>query len=116
MLFERGGIVVIKNGRYTGHKAVITSVGEDIIRVIGVSKVPKPIKEEMTERAKARRNRMHVFVKDINPKHLIFTRYTTEIDVNVEGERKEVKANVMELFKKFLAEGSNQWLLTKLKF
>lgn len=115
MLFEKGVIVIIKNGRYTGHKAVVTSVNEDRVRVIGVSKVPRPVTEEMTERAKARRNKMHVFVKDMNPKHLIFTRYTTEIDVNVDCEKKEARANVMELYKKFISEGSNKWLLTKLK-
>lgn len=121
MLASQGRIVIFQRGRYTGAKAVIVSASPNAILVVGASKVPRPVFEGMTDRAKERRSKMQVFVKSVNPKHLIYTRYTSDIkigfEISVENleKKKECVKKVEEVLRKAMKSENNAWLFTKLK-
>lgn len=120
MLAEQGRIVIFQRGRYTGHKAIIINSTPTSILVVGASKVPKPINEHMTERAKKRRSKMQAFIKVMNPKHLIFTRYTSnielgfEIDASSQESKKTFVKKVEDVLRKAMDEKNNEWLFKKL--
>lgn len=121
MLAEQGRIVILQRGRYTGHKAIVVSSTPTSVLVVGASKTPREITDDMTDRAKERRSKMQTFIKNMNPKHLLYTRYTSDIkmgfkiDTKTVEKKKECEKKVEDVFRKEMKKPNNEWLFTKLK-
>merc|ERR1719236_19894 len=82
---KSGKVVIILQGKYAGKKAVIIKTPQppggkkstfSSVVVVGLSKAPTPLKKNMSQKQKDRATAMRPFVKLINTKHIMPTRYT----------------------------------------
>ncbi|KAE8792708.1 60S ribosomal protein L27-3 [Hordeum vulgare] len=129
-----GKAVILLQGRYTGKKAVIVRVFEEVTRdrpyghclVAGQAKYPKKVIPKDSAKKAAKKSRSKVFLKLLNITHLMPTRYTLDIDrkevvsgapdsLTTKGKKltaaKSAKAKLEERFK----TGKNRWFFTKLR-
>ncbi|CAN0890711.1 60S ribosomal protein L27-3 [Linum grandiflorum] len=103
------------------NKAVIVLQG----RYAGIKKYPGKVIRKDSAKKTAKKSRVKCFVKLVNYRHLMPTRYTLDVDlkdaVSLESlaskEKKvaackEAKAKLEERFK----TGKNRWFFTKLRF
>ena len=75
--------VIVLNGRYAGCKAVIVKNFDDgmpghshgCALVVGISKYPRRVTAKMTAKQISRRSRVKPFIKVLNYKHMMPTRY-----------------------------------------
>ncbi|OQS54858.1 rpl27a [Ecytonucleospora hepatopenaei] len=89
MIFEKNMIVVMTKGRMASKKAVVLSViDESYVIVAGINRIPYKVKEHMAEWQKKKAEKFLTFVKRVNVKHLIATRYVLETSLPniVEGK------------------------------
>ncbi|KAL3742539.1 60S ribosomal protein L27 [Eucalyptus grandis] len=128
-----GKAVIVLQGRYAGRKAVIIRNFDDGTRdrpyghclVAGIKKYPsKVIKKDSTKKT-GKKSRVKTFVKLVNYRHLMPTRYTLDVDlkdvVNPDClQSKDKKVTAAKETKKRLEErfktGKNRWFFTKLRF
>ncbi|CAI0440012.1 unnamed protein product [Linum tenue] len=125
--------VIVLQGRYAGKKAVIVKSFDDGTRdrayghclVAGIKKYPAKVVRKDSAKKTAKKSRVKCFVKLVNYRHLMPTRYTLDVDLkdivtpDVLQTRdkkiaaaKETKARFEERFK----SGKNRWFFTKLRF
>lgn len=80
---KSGKVVIVLNGRYAGHKAVIVRNHDDGTPerpyghavIAGVARYPRRVARHMSNRKIAARSRIRAFVKVVNFNHLMPTRY-----------------------------------------
>ncbi|EJW04092.1 hypothetical protein EDEG_01614 [Edhazardia aedis USNM 41457] len=127
MLIQPNKIVIISRGRLAGTKAVILSHSpkDNSIVVCGVSKYPKKTNKKLNEYIRKKREAMITFVKKINIKHVIVTRYKSNmdfknIDTNKVFEDKLLKKDALKrvktVFKSEMKKDKCAWLFSKLVF
>lgn len=129
MLLEKEKVVLLSKGRYAGCKGVIVDdieKGEryEYVTVIGLAKVPSPVTENMTERQKKRRESIRCFVKRMNIRHLMATKYTMEnvfdkielTDVTDMSEKVELLREAEKLFKAAYVNNPTHWVFKKQVF
>ncbi|KAH9387188.1 large subunit ribosomal protein L27e [Nematocida major] len=126
MLLEKEKVVLLSKGRYAGCKGVILDdlkKGDkyEYVTVVGISKAPRPVTENMTERQKNRRESMKCFVKRMNVRHIMATKYTMEnvfdkleiVDVTDMSEKVEMLREAERLFKGAYANNPSHWIFKK---
>ncbi|CAN1259901.1 60S ribosomal protein L27-2 [Linum perenne] len=129
--------VIVLQGRYAGRKAVIVKNFDDGTKdrgyghclVAGIKKYPAKVIKKDSAKKIAKKSRVKCFVKVVNYRHLMPTRYTLDVDLKEVLKEvvtpdvlqtkdkkvtaaKEVKAKLEERFK----TGKNRWFFTKLRF
>lgn len=128
---EVGKIVILLNGRYAGHKAVIVKAIESSkerpyphLVVAGVDRAPLRVVRGMSKRTIAKRTRVKPFVKVVNMTHVMPTRFKMDIDlrgvVNASAlepaRRRFAKRKVRTEFEARHRAGKNDWFFSKLRF
>jgi len=126
MIFQPNMIVIIKNGRLAGKKAVVLKeLNENTLIVAGVNRIPKESKDHMAPWEKRKNEKFLTFVKKIGIKHVLATRYKADIGLdrmsNVEEvesveKKQNLNKNAGEILKKAFEENKAKWLFTALKF
>ena len=125
--------VVLLQGRFAGHKAVIVRNFDDGNRdrpyghclVAGLAKYPKKVIRKDSAKKTAKKSRVKAFLKVVNYSHIMPTRYTLDVDLKdiVSADAlqsrdkkvtaaKETKARFEDRFK----SGKNRWFFSKLRF
>ena len=129
--------MIVLQGRFAGHKGVIVETFDEGTEsrkyshalVVGVDRYPLTVSRAMGRRKIAKRSRVKPFVKAINVKHLMPTRYSLDVKLNdVLGEeaikagsvekgkrsvvRKAIKARLEDRY----VSGKNKWFFSKLRF
>lgn len=127
-----GRVVLMTNGRYAGHKAVIVSSQDAKTKerkygsavVAGIKKYPKRVVRGMSKRRIARRSHVGVFLRVVNQKHFFATRYNMDLSKELRGRLSVAdaarKKKGLGLLKKYFQAkhnaNSNRWFFTKLRF
>ncbi|KAF8032171.1 hypothetical protein BT93_D1182 [Corymbia citriodora subsp. variegata] len=128
-----GKAVIVLQGRYAGRKAVIIRNFDDGTRdrpyghclVAGIKKYPSKVIKKDSAKKTNKKSRVKTFVKLVNYRHLMPTRYTLDVDLKdvitpdcIQSKdkkvtaAKETKKRLEERFK----TGKNRWFFTKLRF
>jgi ribosomal protein L14E/L6E/L27E len=130
-MFEEHTVVILMKGRHAGCKAVVlkTPPEEKYIRVAGIDKYPKKVKEGMAEKQKKKAGGMSVFIKKINPMHALITRYKADVGLGKVDHagafddpvvRKktlnEVRKIMEDAYTLSVSNGESHFLFRKLKF
>mmetsp|Transcript_40669 Transcript_40669/g.68040 ORF Transcript_40669/g.68040 Transcript_40669/m.68040 type:complete len:147 (+) Transcript_40669:282-722(+) len=137
-----GKIVILLQGRFAGKKAIIVSTSNGSRErpfghalVAGIERTPLKVTKGMSEKKVLKRSKCKPFVKFVNLRHVMPTRYQVDIDVKsivkaadmkpdpdlAFPARKAMKKALKELFnKRYLAKpGSNagiSFFYQKLRF
>ncbi|KAI5170753.1 large subunit ribosomal protein L27e [Nematocida sp. LUAm3] len=127
-MLTKDEVVLLTKGRYAGMKAVIVEEisehnGRTVVTVVGLEKVPRPITEDMTERQKKKHGSMRGFIKKMNIRHILATRYTMENvfekleikDLTDTSERTVMRKEVEKCFKNAYANNSEHWVFKRQK-
>ncbi|EPS70266.1 hypothetical protein M569_04494 [Genlisea aurea] len=125
--------VILLQGRFAGHKAVIVKNYDDGTRdrpyghclVAGVAKYPGKVIRKDSAKKQAKKSRVKAFIKVVNYNHIMPTRYTLDVDLRevlspdalVTRDKKvtaskEIKKRFEDRFK----TGKNRWFFSKLRF
>ncbi|KAG8386607.1 hypothetical protein BUALT_Bualt03G0166000 [Buddleja alternifolia] len=125
--------VILLQGRFAGHKAVIVKNFDDGTRdrayghclVAGVAKYPSKVIRKDSAKKQAKKSRVKAFIKVVNYNHIMPTRYTLDVDLKevvsadalVSRDKKvtackEIKGKFEERFK----TGKNRWFFSKLRY
>lgn len=125
-MFGKEEAVLIIKGRHAGKKAVIiddiaSSKGRKVVTIAGLEKTPTPITEDMTAKQKKGKSTLRAFVKTMNIRHIIATRYTMENvfngleirDLSEVSERVEMVQEVEAMFKKAYEANPTHWVFKK---
>ncbi|WUR02431.1 ribosomal protein eL27 [Vairimorpha necatrix] len=125
MLFIPNMIVIPTAGKFAGKKAVVVkNLDNRNVLIAGVQRLPKESEDYMSKVEKRKNDRFLSFVKKVNVRHLMATRYKADIglgeadyskidDLNI---KKEVRNKVVEIMKKAQESGKAKFLFTELKF
>ncbi|KAI5192777.1 large subunit ribosomal protein L27e [Nematocida minor] len=126
MMLGKEKVVLLAKGKYAGCKAVIVDEmkkGEcfEYVTIIGLAKAPMPVAENMTERQKKRKESIKCFVKRMNIRHLMATKYAMEnvfdkielTDVTDMSEKVELLREAEKLFKAAYVNNPNHWVFKK---
>lgn len=125
MLFIPNMIVIPTSGKFAGKKAVvIKNIDERTCLIAGVQKIPKKSEDYLSKEEKRKNDRFLSFVKKINVRHLMATRYKADIglgevdynNISDVNSKKEVRNKVVEVLKKAQENGKAKFLFTELKF
>lgn len=137
-----GKVVVVISGRFAGCKAVIVRNYDDGTSdrpyghalVAGVSRYPRKVTRDMSEKLVEKRSRLKPFVKVINYSHLMPTRYALDLAEELKKRvpaaecvggasaaesakaRLRARSRVKQLFQERYMAGKNRWFFTKLRF
>jgi large subunit ribosomal protein L27e len=88
-ILKPGKVVVILSGKYAGKKAIVVKVLEEGSRerefghvlVAGISGNPKKVTKSMSKKKILARSKVKPFVKYVNFRHIMPTRYSADIDL-----------------------------------
>jgi large subunit ribosomal protein L27e len=127
-----GRVVLMTNGRYAGHKAVIVQSQDAKTKerkygtalVAGIKKYPKRVVRGMSKRRIQRRSRVGVFLRIVNQKHFFATRYNMDLSKELRGRlsvadtaRKTKSRRLLQkVFQARHNDNSNRWFFQKLRF
>mmetsp|Transcript_19401 Transcript_19401/g.47429 ORF Transcript_19401/g.47429 Transcript_19401/m.47429 type:complete len:145 (-) Transcript_19401:205-639(-) len=135
-----GKVVILLQGRFAGKKAIIVKTFDGSKErkfghalVAGIERAPLKVTKSMDQKKILKRSKCKPFVKFVNLRHVMPTRYQVDIDVGSvlkaahmapdakSTARKEAKTKLKELFnKRYLAKpGSNpgiKFFYEKLRF
>eukprot|EP00465_Bigelowiella_longifila_P013104 CAMPEP_0185262194 /NCGR_PEP_ID=MMETSP1359-20130426/10405_1 /TAXON_ID=552665 /ORGANISM="Bigelowiella longifila, Strain CCMP242" /LENGTH=143 /DNA_ID=CAMNT_0027849055 /DNA_START=169 /DNA_END=600 /DNA_ORIENTATION=+ len=134
-----GKIVILLQGRFAGKKAIIVKTFDGSRErqfghalVAGIERAPLKVTKGMSEKKVLKRSKCKPFVKFVNLRHVMPTRYQVDIDVksvvkaadmgpDAKTSRKDIKKGLKDLFnKRYLAKpGSNagiKFFYEKLRF
>lgn len=125
MLFIPNMIVIPTAGKFAGKKAVvIKNIDDRICLIAGVQRLPKESEDYMSKVEKKKNDRFLSFVKKVNVRHLMATRYKADIglsevdysQISNINSKKEVRNKVVDIMKKAQENGKAKFLFTELKF
>ena len=125
--------VIVLQGRYAGRKAVIIRAFDDGTRdrayghclVAGIKKYPAKVIRKDSSKKTAKKSRVKAFIKLVNYRHLMPTRYTLDVDLkdvvtidSLQSKDKKVTAakETKKRFEERFKTGKNRWFFTKLRF
>ena len=127
-----GKVVIMTNGKYAGKKAVIVQNSDTKTKerkyghsvVAGIKKYPKKVIRGMSKRRIERRSKVGSFLRVVNHKHFLPTRYNLDLSkelrgkINISDATKKAAAKklVSRLFQARYNSGSNRWFFQKLRF
>ena len=127
-----GKVVIMTSGRYAGKKAVIVQNSDSKTKervyshalLAGIKKYPKKVVRGMSKRRIARRSRVGIFLRPVNHKHFLPTRYNMDLSKELRGKinvsdaskKSASKKLVQKLFQARYNSGSNRWFFQKLRF
>eukprot|EP00658_Telonema_sp_P-2_P055247 TRINITY_DN4392_c0_g1_i11.p1 TRINITY_DN4392_c0_g1~~TRINITY_DN4392_c0_g1_i11.p1 ORF type:complete len:163 (+),score=62.43 TRINITY_DN4392_c0_g1_i11:170-658(+) len=127
-----GKVVIMTSGRYAGKKCVIVQntdmknkerpYGHAL--VAGVKKYPKKVVRGMSKRSIARRSQVGVFLRVVNQKHFLPTRYNMDLSKELRGKinvsdaskKAESKKLCRKAFQARYNAGTNRWFFNRLRF
>ncbi|RHW67891.1 KOW motif/Ribosomal L27e protein family [Trypanosoma brucei equiperdum] len=127
-----GKVVIMTSGRYAGKKAVIVQntdtrnkerpYGHSLLA--GIKKYPRKVVRGMSKRSITRRSQVGVFLRVVNHKHFLPTRYNMDLSrelrgrINVSDTSKKAKSKqlVKRLFQARYNAGNNRWFFQRLRF
>ncbi|KAG0440480.1 60S ribosomal protein L27-3 [Dictyocoela muelleri] len=108
-LFKKNMCVILTRGRFANRKAIVvnTNADEKRVTVIGI------------ENYKSKNNKLKLFIKKMNPMHLIATSFMTELPINTDDIKLNSPATKKESIKKlesvFISKKEEEpWLFKKL--
>lgn len=126
MIFKQNMIVLITNGRLAGKKAVIVKeLGSDMLLVAGITRIPSESADFLPTWQKRRNEKFVSFIKKINTKHVLATRYKSEIgldklsvDESLDNitSRATLNTEANKILKNAFDAKKSKWLFTQLKF
>lgn len=126
MIFKQNMIVLITNGRLAGKKAVIVKELEnDMLVVAGISRTPSESADFLPSWQKRRNEKFVSFIKKINTKHVLATRYKADVgldmltvDESLENINTKTTLNTEanKILKSAFEAKKAKWLFTQLKF
>lgn len=126
MLFKPNMIVVLTKGRLAGKKAVvIKNLENNMVVVSGIARIPVESPEYVPAWQKRKNEKFITFIKKINIRHILATRYKADIglsELNVEGSiedltaRSKLNSQANGLLKSALESKKAKWLFTSLNF
>ncbi|CAG8826048.1 2085_t:CDS:1 [Cetraspora pellucida] len=129
-----GKVAIILSGPFAGKKVVIVKNVDDGTKerqyahaiVAGIERYPLKVTKRMSQKRVVKRSRIKPFIKVINYKHLMPTRYTFELEdikqiVNQEcfkepSQRVTAKKAVKKALQDRYKAGKNAWFFAKLRF
>uniref|UniRef100_A0A0A9YV61 60S ribosomal protein L27 n=1 Tax=Lygus hesperus TaxID=30085 RepID=A0A0A9YV61_LYGHE len=127
-----GKVVILTAGRYAGHKAVIlqnSDVGSKErpygrALLAGIKKHPKKVVRGMSKQRITRRSQVGIFLRVVNHKHFLPTRYNVDFSkelrgkINIADAPKRAKSRrlIKRLFQARYNAGSNAWFFQRLRF
>ena len=129
---KAGRVVLMTNGRYAGHKAVIVQAQDAKTKerkyghalVAGVKKYPKRVVRGMSKRRIQRRSHVGVFLRVVNQRHFFATRYNMDLSKELRGRLSVADANrkaksaklLQKVFQARHNANSNRWFFNRLRF
>lgn len=127
MIFKPNMIVVLTKGRLAGKKAVVLKeAGENMILIAGVSRTPTESPDYLPNWQKRRNEKFVTFVKKVNIKHVLATRYKADVglsELDIEGGalediniRATVNSQANRILKGAFENSKARWLFSALKF
>jgi len=127
-----GKVVIVLQGRFAGRKAVVVQTNDNGTKdrkyshavLVGVSKYPRRVNKRMGKKTIAQRSRVKPFVRVVNQKHFLPTRYNMEIAAELKGKinlsdeaaRKETRSQARKLLEERYKSGRNTWFFQSLRF
>ncbi|XP_018024039.1 60S ribosomal protein L27 [Hyalella azteca] len=134
-VYKSGRVVIVLSGCYAGKKAlVIKNMDEgssdrsyEHALIAGIARYPRPVSRRMRPKVIERRCRIKPFVKLINLKHLMPTRYSVS-DIPIEKsivtkdcikdptKKRKARLHVKNVFEERYKSGKNRWFFEKLHF
>ena len=127
-----GRVVLMTNGRFAGRKAVVVQCQDQKTKerkyghalVAGVKKYPKKVVRGMSKRSIARRSQVGVFLRVVNQKHFLPTRYNMDLSKELRGKinvsdaskKAESKKLCRKAFQARYNAGTNRWFFNRLRF
>nr|BAN20680.1 ribosomal protein L27 [Riptortus pedestris] len=127
-----GKVVILTAGRYAGHKAVILQNSDTGSKerpygralLAGIKKYPKKVIRGMSKQRIARRSQVGIFLRIVNHKHFLPTRYNVDFSKELRGKinvadaskRSKSRRLVKRLFQARYNAGSNAWFFQRLRF
>ena len=127
-----GKVVIVTSGRYAGKKAVVVQNTDSKSKerpyghslVAGIKKYPKKVVRGMSKRTIVRRTQVGVFLRVVNHKHFLPTRYNMDLSKELRGKinvsdaskKSEAKKLVKKVFQARFNSGSNRWFFQRLRF
>ncbi|KAM0686763.1 hypothetical protein COBT_002007 [Conglomerata obtusa] len=103
MLLKENQLVIILNGRFTGKKGIVLNVSDESVTTAIIT-------------PSTRRTKLKVNIRNMNPKHLIITRYVTDLVVDKVDDKKQQAELVINGMAKLKEVGKGSWLYSKIKF
>lgn len=126
MLFKPNMIVVITKGCLAGKKAVvIKNLENNMLLVAGIGRTPIQSEDYLPNWQKRRNEKFVSFIKKINIKHVLATRYKADVgltNLDVEGAtdsltaKSALNAQANAILKDAYASKKAKWLFTTLSF
>ena len=129
---KAGKVVIMTSGRYAGKKCVIVQNSDNKNKerpyghalVAGVKKYPKKVVRGMSKRSIARRSQVGVFLRVVNQKHFLPTRYNMDLSKELRGKinvsdaskKSESKKLCQKAFQARYNAGTNRWFFNRLRF
>jgi len=127
-----GKVVIVTSGRFAGKKAVLVQNTDTKSKerpyghslVAGIKKYPKKVIRGMSKRTIARRSQVGIFLRVVNHKHFLPTRYNMDLSKELRGKinvsdaskKAEAKKLVKKVFQARYNTGSNRWFFQRLRF
>lgn len=126
MIFKPNMIVVLTKGRLAGRKAVVVEAeNSNTLLIAGINRIPKESPDYLANWEKRKNAKFLTFVKRINTKHVLATRYRAEIgltDLQIDGPltdinvKSTIKTQANSILKSAFESKKAKWLFTTLKF
>jgi len=128
-----GKVVIILNGRFAGHKAVVVRAYDDGNNqrkyphaiVAGIDRYPLKITRGLSKRRVAKRSKVKPFLKAVNYSHFMPTRYGLDLDLKKvctpeslkdQAKRIQTRKILKKRFEQRFKSGKNKWFFQKLRF
>lgn len=126
MIFKPNMIVLITNGRLAGKKAVVVKELEsNMLLLAGISRIPEESPDYIPAWQKRRNMKFVTFIKKINMKHVLATRYKADVGLDTLGVEKSLEdissraalnQEANKILKNAFEAKKAKWLFTKLQF
>ncbi|XP_076034042.1 ribosomal protein L27 [Oratosquilla oratoria] len=134
-VYKPGRVVILLSGKQAGRKAIVIHSNDDGTQdrtyehalVAGIERYPRKVTKKMSKKKISKRSKIKPFIKIVNLKHVMPTRYTaTDIafdrsKINKEtlkdpGKRRRARTLVKCKLEERYKSGKNRWLFQKLRF
>ncbi|ELA42429.1 uncharacterized protein VICG_00528 [Vittaforma corneae ATCC 50505] len=126
MIFKPNMIVLITNGRLAGKKAaVVKELENNMLLLAGISRTPEESPDYLPAWQKRRNMKFVTFIKKINMKHVLATRYKADVGLDALSAEKSpedinsraaLNQEANKILKSAFEAKKAKWLFTKLQF